>query len=442
MNLHTHRAGVLDPTFGDNGIAPLTLPIGHRKFEPLSCYTEPDGSMVYYGHAAVAELPAEQTGFYFGRLTPDGTPTEAAPVHRVACPVSTSNYDFTVSRTAVNAGILGFSLPVHPVAKFARYRSYIGISRFAEDFTPLPEFGDNGIVIPLPIFNDSLRPAGSSTSPCVQSNTAQNRLADNIGLPRGAVIGKRIRVVFQSFLIDNENTEIIDTTTLLASFDSATGKPISDIGENHDAETVALPERDGEALEPTGAHFYDNGSFVLLAVTSASTYLMRFHANGQLDDGFADGQPIKLPLGVLSYLAVSEKRLVVTIPASPLPLGGGTTVYAFDKDGTADREFNLGQPLTLADTDATTLTLYNAVIDEDERIILSGGRWSVDSGLSSECHVTRLLNNGTLDPEFADNGHFRGPEGYQYGEAVFVNDDGIRIVCSAPGFESIAKLTN
>jgi len=66
----------------------------------------------------------------------------------------------------------------------------------------------------------------------------------------------------------------------------------------------------------------------------------------------------------------------------------------------------------------------------------------VDSGLSSECHVTRLLNNGTLDPEFADNGHFRGPEGYQYGEAVFVNDDGIRIVCSAPGFESIAKLTN
>jgi uncharacterized delta-60 repeat protein len=185
----------------------------------------------------------------------------------------------------------------------------------------------------------------------------------------------------------------------------------------HNLDDVGL----GLALQPDGKILvsgYTNAVF-----TSGNFMLLRYNADGILDDTFGVG-------GVVSFFGAYLGMSVLIQPGGKIVVGGAHhrgswegVAYRFNTDGSADLGF--GNEGVYRDGSVYVTLFEQAALQADGKIVLAGrsqGDWDL--------LVTRVNADGTSDNTFGTDGSFRFRRDYYHsaaGTCLVVQEDG-RIV--------------
>jgi uncharacterized delta-60 repeat protein len=163
-------------------------------------------------------------------------------------------------------------------------------------------------------------------------------------------------------------------------------------------------------------------------VVAGATKIVRFLANGKLDKSFGSGGVVMVPrpagaVFVLASAAVDSAGRVVLagltrpVPpnSTPDPVLSSAEVMRFNADGSPDASFGSGGTLVTnfnlpapkaagGKYPGTSVGIASLAIDSQNRIVLSGGvvteLASCSRSVNSEGFVTRLTENGAVDPTF------------------------------------------
>jgi|GEM_PF-6972053 len=424
----------LDPAYGDGGIAfiPGASDLHpERSLRVLSAAADSDGGLVFCGSSY-----ADEGRLLFARMDAQGSfdnqlgHVEIPPVQQQPEP-PVGLYEFHRLENAgpdKASGYLSASRPLH-FSPMGHIYTGLAIGRYDEYLQPWPGFGDRGLhIVPPPPF-PMAGPVqqGQKAERDAAGKSAHTQVISGLDLPRLALAGERIRVIYRS-LLESPTGTLEKAQTWLALFDPRTGAPCKELGPEGDQAQVELPFIDQEVLTPRDAAFLDSGKVLFLGSNSRHVYLLRLNAHGEEDTRFADSQRIRLPLRGHYGLTVCGERIVVTNAAPALPQGSATIVHVYTLEGLPDPTFNGGAPLALRLDTVSSLQLKHVGVDASSRILLLGERATVASGqLSLTCHAIRLSPEGVIDTGFAQNGHFQHDD-FSTGDGLYLHDDGLRLL--------------
>ena len=180
-------------------------------------------------------------------------------------------------------------------------------------------------------------------------------------------------------------------------------------------------------VQPDGTILFAIDSYATDAGGADRGLLMRVLADGTLDPGFGTGGVLDLPFGMsMSYDIVVQPdgRILVSSGTNDSP--HKLTVARFEADGTLDTTFGDGGSVSLGryyyGSDRTGLELQ-----PDGSIVVSGAAWSGPSSTDDrEVRVTRLTNDGEIDPTFGE-GELGDTAWYTEGGAAIVLDGDVAI---------------
>lgn len=166
--------------------------------------------------------------------------------------------------------------------------------------------------------------------------------------------------------------------------------------------------------------------------------IAKYDANGALITGFGTNGKVFLDIyneDFITGLAVTSTGKIVVIGNSDFSVDSDITIAQYTAAGVADPGFNGGNALTLGNVNARNHEAYGLAVQSDDKIVVTGLMPAPTS--SKNIYVTRILPNGTFDPDF--NG---GAElSINYGSGVS-NDEGRSVVVQSDGKILIAGITD
>lgn len=182
---------------------------------------------------------------------------------------------------------------------------------------------------------------------------------------------------------------------------------------------------------------------LLIALNNGT--LMRFLPSGLADSSFSDTGQLKLPF-LLTYNAVNALALQ---PDGKLLLTGIVydsymLIARLHPDGRMDDSFGFHGVVNLAVDSVRYLFGKDVVVQEDGKIILTGGAVALGGG-SSNMIAVRLMPDGYLDGSFNDGkGYTKITFPEMYGVSghriLFTQDSGILI--AGTGFNQVSRFAN
>jgi uncharacterized delta-60 repeat protein len=172
------------------------------------------------------------------------------------------------------------------------------------------------------------------------------------------------------------------------------GKLITDIGGKDDASNSIAIQNDGKIVV---LGFSNNG-------TNADFALIRYNANGTLDNSFGTGGKLTTPIGNghdygLSVAIQSDGKIV----AAGYSSNGSNNDFAvvrYNSNGTLDTGFGTTGKVT-SDFAGGNDRAYSLAIQSDGKIVVAG---SIPNATDYDFAIARYNSNGTLDLSFDTDG--------------------------------------
>nr|WP_314484607.1 hypothetical protein [uncultured Pseudomonas sp.] len=428
--MYVQSSGTPDYNYGTQGVA---------NIPPEPCYN-PDVASLQVGPST---LDVKGRVVVFGRNPADSSPGLLTRLN------ADGHWDESVGHVVVDAanlpdealdfrGIVGATvngqqtyfavgLPTYFDADFEHYLNFIGISRFDEYFKPVTSFGDNGHALPDPGEGWQAGDEGRARKCRVKDSTKALLSSDERPL---AFAGGSLRAIFPYTVGDAEDEH---TESWLAVFDPVTGALVHELGEGRDLGMLPLTDNAGSSLRVLRAHFFADGSFLVLAEnTSQRVIVRRYDRHGIADERFNDGQGQRDLFGTQGSLRLgmcSRNGRIAVSRGLEFQLQQPTIVFVLTESGTNDKTFNRGQPLTLS-SDGHGLALGEIHIDEQDRTVLGGALLTATN--VGRLHVYRLARSGEFDSAFGNEGLFDGGPDFRTANKVFVSGHGIHILTLFP----------
>ncbi|MFJ9990319.1 hypothetical protein ACIQSO_06240 [Pseudomonas putida] len=318
-------------------------------------------------------------------------------------------------------------VPTYFDAGFKRFLNFIGISRFDEGFQPVRSFGDNGHALPDPGKGWQTGDAGRAKPQREKDSTKALLYSEERPL---AFANGLLRVIFPYTVgdVDGEHPE-----SWLAVFNPVTGDLAPELGEARDRGMLPLTDKGGSPLRVLRAHFFADGSFLVLAENASQRVIVRrYDRHAIADERFNDGQGQRelfdFQGGMRLGMFARNGRIAVS-QGVEFQLQQPTTVFVLTESGTNDTTFNRGQPLTLGSV-GHGLALGELHIDDQDRIVLGGALLTATN--AGRMHVYRLTRSGEFDSTFGNEGLFDGGPDFRTANKVFASEHGIHILTLFP----------
>ncbi|MFJ4065713.1 hypothetical protein ACIPW4_10480 [Pseudomonas sp. NPDC089996] len=446
----TRQPGTLDPEFGNGGLATVPPEKGRNpdieSLQVIALDTLGDGGLAFCGHSAGS---GPEASLMFTKVLKDGTWDEDTGHVKVVineeAPASSHQY-LSLTSAIIDEQQEYLALGQPSYYDYTTYQSLstVSVARYGSSFKAVPNFGKNGITwlepgepwTPIPTSDStkcrkSPKPAGApAISRTVMPFISRYRRPI-------AVIGGNIQVLYPQTLED-EFANIISEDVWIASFDLHTGIQQS---------CINLKDKNNTSVHMLHGVFQADGSFFLLARNAqARVVVLRYKRDGSLDLQFADGQGEIDLFGYVDLLVTgfeaSNERLIIT-RAVWTPNRNPTNVFCYTSDGKRDVTFNGGQALELQREPESGLAMVEVHTDAQSRIVLAGAQFKASN---QEMNVVRLHANGQLDQAFGTGGYFDYGRDLRTANALFLEQDAIRVLSefptafSQPYLERVAKL--
>jgi uncharacterized delta-60 repeat protein len=177
---------------------------------------------------------------------------------------------------------------------------------------------------------------------------------------------------------------------------------------------VKAPDGYGSYYETANhAAVQTDGKLVVVGRTSASAFVLRYTANGQLDSSFNNNGKMIIPT-TLSQNTFSEARAVVIQPDTKiiftgyaeLSNGKGILLARLNPDGSYDNSFGAnGTALITLPVAFTNLEVSAIALQNNGKIITAGTVWR---DYTEYFFAARYQTNGSLDTGFGQNGFWFG----------------------------------
>jgi uncharacterized delta-60 repeat protein len=373
-------AAELDPDFSGDGKDVITFPLP-QQHTARAVVVQPDGSIVVGGDAAWAD-----TGFDFTlvRYGSDGLLDSSFGVHGIA-------------RSHLPGNERALDLALQPdgklvVAGNTSPSQHITLVRFNSDGTLDTSFGNGGVT---------------------GTNFGTFSFASAVAIrPDGKIVaGGAIAGSNTSFALVQLNPD----GSLDSSF-AIGGRQVLDLGAFEEVADVVL-QPDGKVVLAGYIRYPGGHSDLLLA---------RYQLNGSLDTSFGTGGIV-----TTSVRAIDQMYALALQPDGKL-VGAGFTresggprdyvLVRYATDGTLDSGFGTGGIVT-GGTGGVFIEGHDLFIQPDGKIVV-GGR---SSGSRKDFALARHLGDGSLDPDFGNNGIAYDHFGYGRGgslEGLALQPDG------------------
>ncbi|MBK5008986.1 hypothetical protein IAE33_000846 [Pseudomonas sp. S60] len=428
--MYAQSPGTPDYDYGTQGVANIPPEPGYNP-DVASLQVGPStldakGRVVVFGRN-----PADSSPGLLTRLNADGhwdVSTGHVVVEADDLPDETLDFRGIVGAT-INGQQTYFAvgLPTYFDANFEQYLNFIGVSRFDEYFKPVTSFGDNGHALPDPGEGWQTGDEGRAKMRRVEDST--KALLSSSERPLAFANGS-LRAIFP-YTVGDEYDE--HTESWLAVFNPETGELVHELGEARDLGMLPLTDNAGFSLRVLRAHFFADGSFLVLAEsTNQRVIVRRYDRHGIADERFNDGQGQRDLFAVQASMRLgifSRNGRIAVSRGEEYQLQQPTTVFVLAESGANDPTFNRGQPLTLG-SDGHGLALGEIYIDDQDRIVLGGALLTATN--VGRLQVYRLTRSGELDSAFGNGGLFDGGPDFRTANKVFASGHGIHILTLTP----------
>jgi uncharacterized delta-60 repeat protein len=199
------------------------------------------------------------------------------------------------------------------------------------------------------------------------------------------------------------------------------------------------------------ARIYDSdrrGGMVVFSNRRGTGILLRYDAEGSLDQSFGNGGIVVIDdsaLGgkALALKALDDGAIIIAFEFDgwrddPPYLYFYPAVIKLLRDGSRDPDFNNGDPLKFDDlAPDAKLATYSMTLDAGNRIVLSGR--VLDGPMHERGFLTRLMPNGTRDTDFGVNGLAIRQDMIHLSSASIQNGTKILSTSQVAGYESIVR---
>lgn len=325
------NAGVLDPSFGDGGVAMLSPGVG------TALVVQSDGKTVVAGHRASADGDFDILVARFdvdGILDGDFGTNGLVLVDVYGIGEEDFAYDLALQDDG-KIVVAGSSVIESPGVGHT-------VLRFDTDGSFDADFGDGGLAPPI------TRGAGSPGGIAIQDDG------------KIVVAGRRT----------------------IARY-TGDGTPDATFGSSAYVDPVELDRVDDVALQ-------SDGKIVVLGAADSTRALLRIDEDGVTDPTFGTSGLLVLPGGSAQDLKVDANDRLLVLGQDT----GGAYLARFDADGGLDASFASGGILHQPLGTSSSATGSDLVFDGAGRILVAGADFA----------VARVLNDGSLDPEFGVGG--------------------------------------
>ncbi|WP_153773687.1 hypothetical protein [Pseudomonas sp. MNR3A] len=428
--MSVQSSGTPDHAYGTQGVAnipaepPYNPDVASLQVGPSTL--DAKGRLVVFGRN-----PADSSPGLLTRLNADGQWDESTG-HVVvdAANLPDEALDF---KGLVGATIDGqqtyfaVGVPTYFDADFERYLNFVGISRFDESFQPVTSFGENGHALPDPGEGWQKGDVGDTKKHQVKHSTKALLSSEERPL---VLANGLLRAIFPYTLGDGNDEH---TQSWLAVFNPLTGKLAPELGEARDLGMLPLTDKAGFSLRVLRAHFFADGSFLVLAENASQRVIVRrYDRHAIADERFNDDQGQRDLFAVQASMRLgmfARNGQIAVSRGVEFQLQQATTVFVLTESGTNDTNFNSGQPLMLG-SDGHGLALGELHIDDQDRIVLGGALLTAIN--VGRLHVYRLTRSGELDSAFGNQGLFDGGPDFRTANKVFASEHGIHILTLFP----------
>ncbi|WP_411384382.1 hypothetical protein ACK3BK_12050 [Pseudomonas sp. L7] len=428
--MSVQSSGTPDHAYGTQGVAniphepPYNPDMASLQVGPSTL--DAKGRLVVFGRN-----PADSSPGLLTRLNADGHWDESTGhvvVDAANLPDEALDFKGLVGAT-INGQQTYFAVgvPTYFDAEFARFLNFIGISQFDEGFQPVTSFGDNGHALPDP--GEGWQKGDVSRAKMRRLKHSTNALLSAEERPLAFANGL-LRVIFPYTLgdADTEHTE-----SWLAVFNPMTGELAPELGEARDLGMLPLTNKAGFSLRVLRAHFFADGSFLVLAENATKRVIVRpYDRHAIADERFNDDQGQRELFafeGSMRLGMFARNGRIAVSRGVEFQLQQPTTVFVLTESGTNDTTFNSGHPLMLG-SDGHGLALGELHIDDQGRILLGGALLTAIN--VGRLHVYRLTRSGEFDSAFGNEGLFDGGPDYRTANKVLASEHGIHILTLFP----------
>ncbi|MFJ2480943.1 hypothetical protein ACIOWE_11770 [Pseudomonas sp. NPDC087598] len=378
-NRSAQQAGTLDESFADAGIFRLSLPAPGPETLLAGIKADNTSTRLYFAGQARSEVT--QRPYVLGCLTTDGQLDPSFAKEGIASGFfagSRESMGHSITLTNDSKILLAGTVGARDPA----------LARFSSEGVLDTGFGDKGYVI-LPV------PASAGEEAVVESVDSEHASSGNIvPLDDGKILVVKTYVI--SHLAD------IRSFVYLLNNDGSLDTSFNQKGYVE----VIHPDAAPREVKLHSGLIDQDGKIVVcgqLAPRSGlSTALFaRFTRDGKLDPDFGKGGFVMVSLvdsATLESIIQQPNNRLLGIGKTDKPEG---LLISLEPDGTANIQFNRGQPL-LTRLDNAPTYWQSGVMQPDGKIVLIGKYQLPDNNLPAV--VARLLSDGTFDPAFADVG--------------------------------------
>ncbi|WP_409271529.1 hypothetical protein [Pseudomonas sp. KCJK9111] len=438
-------SGTPDYDYGTQGVANIPPEPGYNpdvhSLQIGPSTLDDKGRLVVFGRN-----PSDTSPGLLTRINADGHWDESTGhvvVDAENLPDEAVNYKGIIGAT-INGQQTYFAVgvPTYFDANYEQYLNFIGISRFDEGFQPVTSFGDNGHALPDPGEHWQTRDEGLEKKRWVKHSTKALLSSEERPL---AFASGLLRAIFP-YTLGNDQDERIESW--LAVFNPVTGELAHELGEARNLGMCPLTDNAGESLRVLRAHFFADGSFLVLAETiNQRVIVRRYDRHAIADERFNGGQgqrDLFAFQGRMRPGMFARNGRIAVSRSVEYQTQQPTTVFVLAESGMNDTTFNRGQPLTLG-SDGHGLALSELHIDAQDRIVLGGALLTAIN--VGRLHVYRLTRSGEFDSAFGNEGLFDGGPDFRTANKIFASGYGIHILTlfptSGPYFlERVLKLHN
>lgn len=428
--MSVQSSGTPDHAYGTQGVAnipaepPYNPDVASLQVGPSTL--DAKGRLVVFGRNPTDSSPGLLT-----RLNADGQWDESTGhvvVDAANLPDEALDFKGLVGAT-INGQQTYFAVgvPTYFDADFERYLNFVGISRFDESFQPVTSFGENGHALPDPGEGWQKGDVGDTRKHRVKHSTKALLSSEERPL---VFANGLLRAIFPYTLGDGNDEH---TESWLAVFNPLTGELAPELGEARDLGMLPLTDKAGFSLRVLRAHFFADGSFLVLAENASQRVIVRrYDRHAIADERFNDDQGQRELFafeGSMRLGMFARNGRIAVSRGVEFQLQQPTTVFVLTESGTNDTTFNRGQPLTLG-SDGHGLALGELHIDDQDRILLGGALLTTIN--VGRLHVYRLTRSGEFDSTFGNEGLSDGGPDFRTANKVFASGHGIHILTLFP----------
>lgn len=387
------QPGILDASFGDNGI--LSFPVINGKYhKPYSVKIQTDGKIVLAGAEGA---PSTYTASVV-RLNEDGTPdntfgNNGVVVVNEITPRSYANDVFIQSDGKIVAAGNTYDGSSSDIICF----------RLNSDGTLDPNFGTNGIV--------RINSGGSEVAMDVKVKSDGKVILSGYS--------DKDDGIDKMCIVQLNSDGSIDTNFGNNGFAVYGGTTVANY-----IQRLAINEQNGKLIA-AGFDIHEEGhiysSYAIACFNADGTPDLTFNGTGFVKFNIKDG-----PSFFNAVVVDDEGKIILGghhwIKGNPEPLTYYMTVMKYNPDGTRDLSFGQNG-VAIHNIVAEENYTFGMALQKDKKIVLAG--YTKDIDIAIDFAVCRFNEDGTLDTDFGLNGSSSTDiSGEDYTTAVAIQEDG------------------